>query len=75
MKDWVIRTIKTFVQATIAYFIANISLITSHVVEWDFTDWKGWLMPILSGALASGICAAWNIILEKLNDKQVEKND
>lgn len=75
MKDWIIRALKTFVQATVAYFIANISMITTHVVEWDFTDWKGWLMPVLVGAVASGISAVWNIILEKMNSRQVNEND
>lgn len=75
MKDWIIRALKTFVQATVAYFIANISMITTHVVEWDFTDWKGWLMPVLVGAVASGISAVWNIILEKMNSRQVNEDD
>ena len=73
MKDWMIRAIKTFVQSTVAYFVANISLIASHVVEWDFSDWKGWLMPILIGALSAGISAVWNIILETMNSKKIEE--
>lgn len=67
MKDWLIRALKTFVQATVAYLVANIGLISSHVVEWDFSDWKGWLLPIIVGAGSAGISAVWNIILETLN--------
>lgn len=73
MKDWVIRALKTFVQATVAYFVANIALISQHVVEWDFANWKGWLMPILVGALSAGISAVWNIILEQLDKKKTEQ--
>ena len=73
MKDWVIRASKTFVQATVAYFVANVALITQHVVEWDFSDWKGWLMPILVGALSAGISAVWNVILEQIDKKKTEQ--
>lgn len=73
MKDWLIRAIKTFVQATVAYFVANIALISQHVVDWDFSNWKGWLMPILCGAIASGISAVWNVILEQIDKKKTEQ--
>lgn len=73
MKDWIIRALKTFVQATVAYFVANIALISQHVVEWDFADWKGWLMPILIGCLSAGISAVWNVILESIDNKKTEQ--
>lgn len=72
MKDWLVRALKTFVQATVAYFVANIALISKHVVEWDFSNWKGWLMPILVGALSAGISAVWNAILENIDKKKTE---
>lgn len=76
MKDWIVRALKTFVQATVAYFVANIAMITQHVVDWDFSNWKGWLMPILVGALSAGISAVWNIFLEASNNrKEVEDNN
>lgn len=73
MKDWIIRALKTFVQATIAYFVANIAMITQHVVEWDFSDWKGWLLPIIVGAGSAGISAVWNVILESIDKKKTEQ--
>lgn len=73
MKDWLIRALKTFVQATVAYFVANIAMITQHVVDWDFSNWKGWLMPILVGALSAGISAVWNVILEQIDKKKTEQ--
>ena len=72
MKDWIIRALKTFVQATIAYFMANIAMISQHVVEWDFADWKGWALPLITGAISAGIAAVWNIILEHINKKKIE---
>ena len=72
MRDWTIRALKTFVQATVAYFVANIAMIANHVVAWDFADWKGWLLPIIVGAGSAGISAVWNIILEALNTKKTE---
>lgn len=72
MKDWIIRALKTFVQATVAYFVANIALITQHVVEWNFSDWKGWLLPIIVGAGSAGISAVWNVILESIDKKKTE---
>lgn len=72
MRDWAIRALKTFVQATVAYFVANIAMIANHVVNWDFADWKGWLLPVLIGCGSAGISAVWNIILEALNKKQIE---
>lgn len=73
MTDWLVRALKTFVQATVAYFVANIAMITQHVVDWDFSNWKGWLMPILVGALSAGISAVWNVILEQIDKKKTEQ--
>ena len=73
MTDWLVRALKTFVQATVAYFVANIPMITQHVVDWDFSNWKGWLMPILVGALSAGISAVWNVILESIDRKKTEQ--
>lgn len=73
MTDWLVRALKTFVQTTVAYLVANTALITQHVVDWDFSNWKGWLMPILVGALSAGISAVWNVILESIDKKKTEQ--
>ena len=65
--DFLVRAAKTFIQAFIPVIVANIAMIMTHVVNWDFADWKGWLMPILISAVAAGIAAIWNLILEKIN--------
>ena len=67
--DFLVRAAKTFVQAFIPVIIANMALIMNHVVNWDFADWKGWLAPILISAVAAGISAIWNLIIEKVNAK------
>ena len=73
MKDWLIRAIKTFVQATVSYFVINGTMVMTHIVNWDFADWKSWLLPVITGALAAGIAAVWNIILESFNSKKIEE--
>lgn len=65
--DFLVRAAKTFIQAFIPVIVANITMIMTHVVNWDFADWKGWLMPIIISAVAAGIAAIWNLILEKIN--------
>lgn len=67
--DFLIRAAKTFMQAFISVIVLNITAIMTHVVNWDFNDWKGWLAPILIAALAAGIAALWNFIIEKINAK------
>lgn len=65
MKDWIIRAIKTFIQSFISYFFINWGMIEAHFVNWDFSNWKTWLLPLIGGALSAAICAVWNFILEK----------
>ena len=67
--DFLVRAAKTFVQAFIPVILANVAAIMTHVVNWDFADWKGWLLPILISAFAAGISALWNFIIEKVNQK------
>lgn len=64
MKDWMIRAIKTFIQAAGSFLIADIAVINNALLDWN--TGKHALMTLLVGALAAGICAAWNIINEHL---------
>lgn len=66
MKDWVKRTIKTFVQAFGGVFIPELCLLLSGALPEDFTALKAILIPLVCSALSAGICAAWNVILEHL---------
>lgn len=66
MKDWLKRTLKTFVQTFggvvltgVAYILANVSTFESMAAIWKY------LFPVICAGASAGICAAWNIPLEK----------
>lgn len=65
MKDWMIRAIKTFIQAFFGVLIPEIvTLLNGGFTDWS-TAWKI-LSPFVAAALAAGISAVWNILLERL---------
>ena len=66
MPDWLIRTIKTFVQAFFGVLIPEICVILN--AGWPASWEQAWayLAPVVAAALSAAICAAWNIINEKL---------
>ena len=67
MKDWMIRTIKTFVQAFFGTLIPAVCAMLSNgwPESWD----KAWvvLAPTVAAGLSAAICAVWNIISEGMN--------
>ena len=77
MKDWVIRSIKTFVQAFFGVLIPAVCTMLNDgwPESWD----KIWviLAPTVAAALAAAICAVWNIIKEELDKApiMVDPND
>lgn len=64
MKDWIIRTIKTFVQAFFGVLIPAVVAMLQN--GWPESWGKVWVIlgPTVAAALAAAICAVWNIILE-----------
>ena len=69
--DWLIRSIKTFVQA---FFGALIPAVTTMLNGGFPESWNAaWvvLAPAIAAALASAICAVWNIINEQLEKTDV----
>lgn len=66
MKDWMIRAIKTFVQAFFGVLVPEICV----MLNGGFPDSWGtaWaiLAPVVAAALSAAISAVWNIILERL---------
>lgn len=70
MKDWQIRAIKTFVQAFFGVLIPElVAVLNGHIPE----EWTGIdcvIITIICPALAAGISAAWNIILEHLKEEE-----
>ena len=68
MPDWLIRTIKTFVQSFFGVLIPEVCIMLNNGSPADISAaWKI-LAPIVAAALSAAICAAWNIINEKLKD-------
>ena len=73
LPDWAVRSIKTFVQAFGGSFIPAICVVLNQIstggLPNNFRTWAAaTLIPILCAALAAGIAAAWNIILETLKE-------
>lgn len=66
MPDWLNRTIKTFVQSFFGVLIPEVSVMLNNGFPADIsTAWKI-LAPVVAAALSAAICAAWNIINERL---------
>lgn len=66
MKDWMIRALKTFVQAFFGVLIPEICAMLQN--GWPESWHKVWIIlaPVIASGLAAAICAVWNIILERL---------
>lgn len=66
MPDWLIRTIKTFVQSFFGVLIPEVCVMLNNGFPSDLpTMWKI-LAPVVAAALSAAICAAWNILSERL---------
>ena len=69
MQDWIIRTVKTFVQVFLGTLIpAVVTAMGSAPAAWsEVWPWLGTIFTphlIVGDCLAAAICAAWNYILE-----------
>ncbi len=70
LPDWLERTWKTAVQAFGCVLIPELVIILQG--GWPESWGVLWacLSPVVSSALAAAICAAWNIILERLRGSE-----
>ena len=66
MKDWMVRTIKTFVQAFFGVLIPAVVLLLGDGFPATWSAAWVVLAPTAAAALAAAISAVWNIVLEKL---------
>ena len=66
MKDWMIRTIKTFVQAFLGTLIPEICAILNNGFPESWSALWLALAPFVAAGLSAAICAVWNIVLERL---------
>lgn len=64
MKDWVIRSIKTFVEAFLGVLIPVVVLVLNNIVDYDLHKIWVVLFPAICAGLAAGITAVWNLYLE-----------
>ncbi len=67
MADWLIRAIKTFVQAFFGVLIPEVCVVLNGGFPEDFNTAWIVLSPFVASSLAAGISATWNIINENLN--------
>jgi len=72
MKDWMIRAIKTFVQAFFGVLVPEFCVVLSNGFPENWGTAWAYLAPVVSAALAAAIAAVWNIILEKLQENKEE---
>lgn len=66
MKDWMIRAIKTFVQAFFGVLIPEVGIMLNGGFPESIE--AAWLVlsPVVAAALSAAICAVWNIVNEHL---------
>ena len=70
MADWLIRAIKTFVQAFFGVLIPEVCvLLSGGFPESIETVWVI-ISPVVAAALSAAISATWNIVAEKLKTKE-----
>jgi hypothetical protein len=68
-KDVAIRAMKTFWQSSIAYLVATFSTQMQGVDVFDLHDVQSVFGGLLVGALAAGISASWNGVVQPMLDK------
>lgn len=64
MKDIINRAVKTFWQSSIAYLVASVGTHMSDIDVLDFDAVKGVVGVLLVGAIAAGISASWNGVVQ-----------
>ena len=69
LPDWLIRALKTFVQAFVATFVTILTPVVQGGIMKDLNGLKATLISALIAGLSAGISAVWNIILERVNSQ------
>lgn len=70
LPDWAVRALKTAVQAFGSVLIPEVVVILNGGWPESWSVFWGCIAPVVSAALAAAICAVWNILLERLKEKQ-----
>lgn len=66
MNDWMIRAIKTFVQAFFGVLIPEICVMLNGGFPESINAAWVLLSPVVAAALSAAISAVWNVISERL---------
>lgn len=69
LKDWQIRALKTFVEAFGGVLIPELVIVLNSGIPESWSVLWALLAPVICAAIAAGITAAWNVILEKLKEE------
>lgn len=69
VKDVLIRALKTFWQAAASYLIAAFGANFAGIDVFDVDALKNVGLGLLIGALAAGLSAAWNSVVQPVLDK------
>ena len=72
LKDWQIRALKTFAQAFGGVLVPELVMILNSGMPENWSVLWTVLAPVICAALAAGISAAWNVILERLKAEEEE---
>ena len=70
MKDWMIRALKTFVQAFLGVLIPELALLPEGGFPETGSALQMSLLAPAAAALAAAISAVWNLILEAARKKE-----
>ena len=65
MPDWMVRAIKTFVQAFFGVLVPEVVVLLNKGWPESWSALWGVLAPVMAAALAAAISAVWNIWLEQ----------
>lgn len=69
--DVLSRALKTFVQAFFGVLIPQIVAMLNNYMEFDWSKWATYL-PLITAALAAGLSAMWNGIINASSNKTGE---
>lgn len=65
----IVRSLKTFIQAFLAVFLAGVVSIITNITNVGFSAGKSALLALVSGALAAGISAVMNAFIKPVEAK------
>ena len=68
-KDILIRALKTFWQAVVAYLVTSFGTQIAGIEVFSFDALKNVAIGLLVGAIAAGLSAAWNGVIQPALDK------